>query len=299
MILPAISSVEEYRVAYADTATWIPAMRVLCARHALEAGKLQRTTLGTHLVFRTGGCAIKLFSTFWRDDFTKERAALMRIRGLPVPELIAEGELEGWPYLVIGWVDGVPAGEVWASLGDGDRYRVVRQPGELMAALHAQPAPPELAIDWNAFIAARIDRALAHHGATDPWTRWIETRLANFNDSPFTPVMLNADINGDHLQLSQEGGEWRITGLIDFGDAMAGHPFYEFVAPLCFYTFGRPKLSRALIDAYGLERTPEVMEQLTTYCLLHEFGRLEDFLMRHPAADGREFIHGLWGAAYG
>ena len=74
-----------------------------------------------------------------------------------------------------------------------------------------------------------------------------------------------------------------------------GHPHYEFVAPLCFYTFGQPKLSRVLVEAYGLRLTAERADRLTTYCLLHEFGRLKDFLRRYPAKDGPGFHRALWG----
>lgn len=66
-------------------------------------------------------------------------------------------------------------------------------------------------------------------------------------------------------------------------------------APLAFYTFGHPELSRVLLEAYGLELTPDVAGELTTWCLLHEFGRLRDFLERCPVADGPAFHRALWG----
>jgi hypothetical protein len=76
---------------------------------------------------------------------------------------------------------------------------------------------------------------------------------------------------------------------------MMGHPSYEFIAPLAFYCFGDPPASRALLEGYGLDLTPEVADRLTTYCLLHKFGRIGVFLARHPAADGAAFHRALWG----
>ena len=76
---------------------------------------------------------------------------------------------------------------------------------------------------------------------------------------------------------------------------MMGHPYYEFVAPLTYYTLGRPHLSRLLLEAYGLEVTPERAQRLTTYCFLHRFGRLPDYLARYPMVDGPAFHRALWG----
>jgi len=95
--------------------------------------------------------------------------------------------------------------------------------------------------------------------------------------------------------LVRDDAAWHVGGVIDFGDARIGHPFYEFIAPLAFYTFGEPALSRALVEAYGLTPTPSVRDALTTYCLLHEFGRLADFLSQHPVDTPAEFYAALWG----
>ena len=42
MILPEIKSEPEYVAVYADTDTWLPAMRAICDRHGLDAGDLRR-----------------------------------------------------------------------------------------------------------------------------------------------------------------------------------------------------------------------------------------------------------------
>ncbi|MFN2245353.1 MAG: hypothetical protein ACK2U2_23895, partial [Anaerolineae bacterium] len=81
----------------------------------------------------------------------------------------------------------------------------------------------------------------------------------------------------------------------DFGDAMMGHPHYEFVAPLMCLTIGEPSLSRVLVESYGLEFSPALADRLTTYCLLHQYGRLADILERHPASDGEDLVRAMWG----
>jgi hygromycin-B 7''-O-kinase len=267
----------------------------ICARHDLDANNLERQPAGTHVVFRTGSHIIKLYAPFWLEDFAAERAALQPLRGLPTPELVAQGEIEGWPYLVMTVVPGTPAEEIWPDLTGRERIDIAQQLGELMRRLHRQRPVAELALDWDVFLGERISGAEEFHAAIEPWHGWIRERLTDFHEPPFSPVLLHADITADHVLLSRTAQEWRITGLIDFGDAMMGHPFYEFIAPLAFYCFGDPPVSRALLEGYGLDLTPEVTDRLTTYCLLHKFGRIGVFLARHAVEDGAAFHRALWG----
>jgi len=293
-MLPTINSRGDYRALYADDAAWLPAMQVICARHGLDPAGLHRLGLGTHVVFRTGRTVIKLFCPLWEQDYPAEKAALELIRGLPTPELIATGVFEEWPYMLMTAVPGVPAEDVWDDLDDRDRVFIVEQLGRAMAKLHQHPPIPQLATDWDAFLEARLARWRKHHQPAEPWTSWLAEHLDHFTEPPFEPILLHADITAENLLLSESSGRWRISSFIDFGDAMMGHPHYEFVAPLAFYTLGRPQLSRLLLESYGLELTPERVQRLTTYCFLHRFGRLSDYVARYPMADGPSFHRALW-----
>ncbi len=246
-------------------------MHEICSRHGLDAGSLRREVLGSHVVFRADGRILKLFSPLWGGDHTSERAVLTHICGLPAPRITEEGDIDGWPYLALTIVPGLPALDVWSDLEVDQRADVVRQLGELMRKLHGHPPVHELAVDWDNFIGERIAACDHHHRAEEPWRSWIHGQLDGFTEPPFTPVLLSADITEDHLLLSQDQDQWLITGFIDFGDAMMGHPYYDFIAPLAFYCFGEPDLSYVLLDAYGLEPTDQTTRRLTTYCLLHRF----------------------------
>jgi hygromycin-B 7''-O-kinase len=298
VLLPRITSLDEYRAVYAVPETWLPAMREIATRHGLPGPAVQQP-LGTHVVFgfgdRGGGPIVKLFCPLWPADYQSEQISLAHQRGLPVPRLLAQGEIEGWPYLILSRVEGVPAVEVWPALGPEEKLRVVRQMGAFMRRLHQQPLPTGLPADWPTFLAERLARAEAHHDAPEPWRKWIRERIETFVEPPFDPVLLNGDLTGDHVLLVRRRGAWQMSGVIDFGDARIGHPFYEFIAPLAFYTFGQPALSRALVEAYSLEPSPALLDALTTYCLLHEFGRLSDFLAQHPAGSPAQFETALWG----
>lgn len=298
MLLPQIDSLESYRRVYSDPGTWLPAMHAIAARHDLP-GTPRQEPLGTHVVFGFGERIVKLFSPLWPQDFQVERIALRHAQELPAPRILGEGEVEGWPYLVLTRVAGVPAVELWAELSLAARHGIVRELGGLLRALHSAPPPAGLPGDWEGFLEERLTRAEGHHDAPEPWRSWIRGQLRDFHPPSHEYVLLNGDLTGDHVLLTEQEGGWGIGGVIDFGDARVGHPFYDFVAPLAYYTYGEPELSLALLDAYGLEPTDENLGALTRFCLLHEFGRLRDFLARFPVETPQAFEEALWGRAVG
>jgi hygromycin-B 7''-O-kinase len=294
-MLPPIRSRDDYRFIYTDDDIWLPAMQAICSRHRLEPAGLRRLSLGTHLIFATGQTVLKLFCPLWAQDYPAEKALLEALQGLPIPELITTGTLEGWPYMLMTLLPGVPAGEVWGDLDHRDRRRIVQQLGPIMAGLHRQPPIPQLATDWSAFLQERLSHWREHHQPAGPWIDWLAARLDHFEEPPFEPVLVHADITKENLLLTEGVSGWQISGLIDFGDAMMGHPYYDFIAPLAEYTLGRPPLARRLVEAYGLEWTPELAQRLTTTCFLHRLASLTDYLAQYPLVDGPSFIQALWG----
>ena len=294
-MLPAIASKEEYRALYRDTAAWLPAMETICERHGLDASALRREPPGTHIVFRVGPLILKLFCTLWGDDYYTERAVLRRLQGVRAPQVVAEGEFEGWPYLIITSVPGRPVEGIWHGLDMGERRSILEQLGGFMRTLHQQPPVPELDMEWDQFLAERVAQWEEHHQADGAWRDWIRGRVSGFHEPGFQPVLLTADITDEHVLVVDRDGRWKFSGVIDFGDAMMGHPHYDFVAPLVCLTIGEPSLSRILVESYGMELTPALAGRLTTYCLLHKYGRLADILDRCSASNGDELHRAIWG----
>ena len=220
--------------------------------------------------------------------------------GLPAPAMLAHGKIDGWPYLLQSRAAGVPAQSVWRELPLRVRRGLVGEMGALLRRLHDHSLPEGLDADWDSFLRARVEGAEEHHSAQEPWSSWIRSRLQVFVEPPFPHVFLHADLTEDHFLLTRrEDGSWSITGIIDFGDARIGHPFYDFTAVLADYTLGVPELSYQLLEGYGLESTPEVEEGLLSFCLLHEFGRLQDFLDAHAMEGPADFRRALWGTDSG
>ena len=84
---------------------------------------------------------------------------------LPIPELLFEGERDGWPYLVITRLPGVVGSEVWPALPEDQKERVLAQIGATIAEVQRAP-PGELSRiepGWDAF-HRRADRRAAARG---------------------------------------------------------------------------------------------------------------------------------------
>jgi hygromycin-B 7''-O-kinase len=293
MLLPEIKTYEDYRAVYRDVGVWLPAMHVICQRHGLDASQLEFAPPGTHVVFKVEGDRyIKLFAPPWRDDLTPERLVLGKLSdrpGPPLPRLVAEGEIEGWSYLIMTAVEGVPLNEVWGSMSMWDKERIATRCGELMAWLHAVPTEglADIGIDWPAFVErqtrACIDE-IAQAGLDERWTR--ETaeffaQLPPLFEPDFQPVLLSADITDGHILVSLREGKWDMTGFIDFGDAMLGHPHYELAAPACCITHNSPRLQRAMMLAYGYSEDQlngDLADRLMAYTLIHRYINVPDLL---------------------
>lgn len=294
-MLPTVDKLEDYRRSYRDAGVWLPVMRAICQRHSLDASQLEFAPPGTHVVFRIEGLYLKLFAPLWADDFVTERLVLHRLSEradalpVPTPHLVAEGEIEDWPYLVVTAVEGMPLCQVWDEMDVHDREHVAACCGELMAALHATPTEglEPIAVDWPAFVEEQTQACfdgIARAGLGERWVHDVHAffaRLPPLFEPGFRLVLLNADLTDEHVLVSRREGRWEVTGYIDFGDAMLGHPHYEFAAPGCSITRGFPCLQQAMLLAYGFaedQLDKALADRLMAYTLLHRFITVPELL---------------------
>jgi hygromycin-B 7''-O-kinase len=295
MLLPDTRTLSGYRQVYRDPAVWLPAMRAICERHGLDAAQLELAPPGCHVVFRVDRDRyIKLFSPLWPDDFRSERLVLRALSErndlpLPISRLLAEGQIEGWPYLILAAVEGVPLYKVWDAMTGADREHVAARCGEFMAALHAVPTVglEAIAVDWPAFVERQATSCLNELAQSGLDKRWHHAVRAFLDGLPplfepgFQPVLLSADVTDEHILVTERGGRWEVTGYIDFGDAMLGHPYYEFVGPGWFMARGSPDLVRTMLLTYGFaptELNSTLADQLMAYTLLHRFVNVPELL---------------------
>ncbi len=72
--------------------------------------------------------------------------------------------------------------------------------------------------------------------------------------------------------MSSEGGNWRLSGLIDFGDVMTGWGEYDLLGPSAFMTAGMPGRVRSLLGGFGYSRSDidfTMKRRLMALMLLH------------------------------
>ena len=97
-----------------------------------------------------------------RDQFVSERLSLAQLRGrlrIPIPEIVAEGERDGWPYLVITHLPGIVGSEAWPALAEDQKERVLAEIGATIAEVQRTPLGELSRIEprWDVFMARQIE----------------------------------------------------------------------------------------------------------------------------------------------
>jgi hygromycin-B 7''-O-kinase len=287
-LLPILPDRAAYESLQPDVQIWLPAMQIICQRHGLPAGALARLSEGTNVIFAAGTQhIIKLYPPHWRRLCAVERLVAGHLHGklsVTTPEIVAAGELEGWPYLVMQRLAGHSLAEVWDHLPLANQQQLVIDLGSLVAQLHALPTHGLDALegDWPALVADRIYGCVARHreqGMPAAWLEQLPAYLAHAQPlypPSFAPAMVSGDIHQYHLLVVDAQGHWRLAGLFDFDDARIGFAEYDLAATGLFLMYGRPQLLRAFLQAYGYrdaDLTDALSQRLLAYTLLHRYRR--------------------------
>jgi hygromycin-B 7''-O-kinase len=263
-------------------------MEEICACHGLPASELTAARDGTTVVFLTERHVIKLYPPFWESGAAAESTILAHVEGklgVPTPAVLATGQLDGWPYLVMTRLQGVILVDVWQGLAEPHRRSVAHQLGEILARLHALPTRAlsdhqVLTERWRRLLARPIEECVAiHRGHGAPET-WLAQLPAFFERRPplhpleFAPVLVNGDVHWWHLLVAERDGGWSLVGLFDFDDAMLGWWEAELAAPALFFLGRQPSVLAACLRGYGGERlvTDEgLARRLMAYALLNRY----------------------------
>jgi hygromycin-B 7''-O-kinase len=282
--LPVLSDYEAFHAWRADRSRWLPVALDIAHGHGLKTAALHVFATGTNLVIDIGdGLILKIFPPMLRDQFVSERLSLVQLRGrlgVPIPELLFEGERDGWPYLVITRLSGVLGSEVWPALAECQKERLLAQIGATIAEVQRVP-PGELSRiepGWQRFIARQIEGCRARHTCLGLPQKFLD----GFDDilrdaAALIPlgdpqVILIGEYIPENFLLSREGNKWRLSGLFDFGDVMTGFADYDLLGPSAFMTAGMPRRVRSLFEGFGYSSadvTPDLKRRLMALMLLH------------------------------
>ena len=261
--LPPVTDLAAFRAYRAEPARWLQAARDIAREHGVAWSEPVVFATGTNLVVGLGDRLIlKIFPPFHRSQFISERGTLRVLAGqlrIDVPELIAEGEREQWPYLIMTRLSGVVASEVWPNMAEADKERVLRQLGETIAAVQQVPPGELLQVTraWADVMYDQFEGCRARHqrlGLVAKFLDGLDDLLRDARElipMDTKPVILVGEYILENFQVARDGDGWRISGLFDFGDVFTGIGDYDLLGPSAFMSAGRPGRVRSLLEGYG------------------------------------------------
>ncbi|SFK02371.1 aminoglycoside 3'-phosphotransferase/choline kinase family protein [Bradyrhizobium sp. Gha] len=292
---PAFADARAFRAFRSDSSRWLGIALDIARSHDVDISWPHVFSTGTNLVIGFGDTLIlKIFPPLLRAQFVSERGSLMQLAGrlhLPIPEIVAEGERDGWPYLIITRLTGTLGSEAWPSLPEAQKERVLRQIGETIAAVQGAPLGPLAEIEprWDAFMRAQMQGCKARHtrlGLAPKFLEGLDDLLRDAAtlipmDAP--PVILIGEYIPENFLLACHDGDWSLAGLFDFGDVRAGWRDYDLLGPSAFMSAARPGRVRSLLEGFGYPNPDFALKRrLMALMLLHQASDLNS----HICIDG-------------
>ncbi|BBB58939.1 phosphotransferase [Undibacterium sp. KW1] len=287
-------------IANTPLTAWMPVLKYLQQAFDLPAEPWEKIPLGANALFGLGeGVIVKLVPPNWRRQGDKEILVAPLLEGklsLQTPRLIASGEIDHWVFVIFSRLQGTLLADIWPSLDIEQKRSIMLQTGQLVRELGSVKFDTDIAIkvDWPNYIQNLITDCMARHQRRKmPETLltqvmpYIEAAggFAKAGDLRF----IHMDIHPWNLMAKQEQGQWRLTGLLDFGDAIVGNSDrLEILTPMIFMAQGNPLLLQALLQSYGGMTdisAAELQRQLTAYMLIRPDCDVT-FCMQQVPADG-------------
>lgn len=309
--LPHVTDAASLRAFRSAPSQWLPIAFDIARSHGLDVSAPHVFATGTNLVVGLGETLIlKIFPPLLRAQFISERGSLTQLVGhldLPIPEIVAEGARDGWPYLVITRLAGTLGSEVWPHLPEDQKERVLRQIGETIASVQRVPLGELAHIEprWGAFMRQQMQGCKARHtrlGLAPKFLAGLDDLLRDAArlipmDAP--PVILIGEYIPENFLLACDDGEWSLKGLFDFGDVLAGWRDYDLLGPSAFMAAGRPGRVRSLLEGFGYPRPDFALKRrLMALMLLHRASDLNSHICiegwQERAADLVELQELIW-----
>lgn len=282
MKLPHFTDADSFLAFRPDPRQWLGIAIDIARSHGLDTSSPHVFATGTNLVVGLSEKLIlKIFPPLLRAQFVSERGSLAQLAGrlsLPIPEIVAEGERDGWPYLVITRLAGTLGSEVWPQLAEDQKERLLRQIGETIAAVQRAPLGPLAEIEprWDAFMRAQMQGCKARHtrlGLAPKFLEGLDDLLRDAAklipmDAP--PVILVGEYIPQNFLLACHDDQWSLAGLFDFGDVLTGWRDYDLLGPSAFMSAGRPGRVRSLLEGFGYATLDFALKRrLMALMLLH------------------------------
>ncbi len=290
--LPQIRDRNHYEELFKESSHWARAVAFVAEKHQLK-GEIRRGVFGSHVVYRVGDCWLKLMAPLFAGEMAYELSGLRAVEEkltVETPNILATGELEGWPYLITNHIEGEPIRNVWPKYDLNQKLKLAEQIARITLEISSCEADEILRnrFVWNEFIQKQYDTCeeiQKEKGLPAEWLPHLPSYLRRFNISEFQttkPVLLHADLHYEHF-LVVGGDTPKISGIIDMADSQVGHFEYELVAPTAFIFNGNQALLRSYLSSCGVNQrdlNQRYSEKLLGWALLHRYCRLNNYFKK-------------------
>lgn len=291
-----------YSENFKDTTFGEVEARQIMASLKIESKEIHRKIEGSSLLFRVDDNWLKLTPPFWIDAIETEKKLLNHFYkklSLQIPQIIHEGEFQGWKFILLSHVDGSSFVEIHKEFDNLDRDRMVEDLSQLMQEV-VQVPPIQLNRafgDWRNFAKKRIHDMSFHKekGISDFWIDQISNLLIEVGPAILSLDdyrIIHADLNHEHI-LFQKSNCWHMSGLIDFADGMLAPKEVELILPFLVFFRSDKERQRKLLAQIGIDtktyKVPfsRLMMGLT---LCNRFLHFEEWFSREIKKEGLKNI---------
>ena len=254
-----IPRLEQFEALHANDC-WLDIGAEICRRLGLQFSQLRRSEHGESVVLIIDDSFILKIYKPSKNGFAREKAAIDLIEGhtrIPIPEIIAEGDYEGFQYLVTTQISGgLMTRQQWLETDRREQLSLLEQLAAGLHQLHTIKSD-HVEFDWPAFIRHQAETSLARQRSEGGNPAWIESLPRYIEDNiGLIPTdgrssFMHGDVHFGNIRVVNENGRLRITGLFDFADSLKGFHEYEFIAIGVLMTQGQGDLQREFFRMYG------------------------------------------------
>ena len=281
---PDILDEEDFERWRSTSDRWLPVVIEIARRAKLDAVSPTSFKTGTNLVVDLNGAAVlKIFPPLYATQFAVERIALRQLDGrlsVPIPRILAEGEDNGWSWLIITKLPGTVGSEVWPVLSEQERIAILGDIGRTIAEVQAVDPGELLEMQpaWPDFIKHQTKACIARHRSQGLKTSLLADlpvllhAASSVLPPDVQPVILTGEWIPENLLLTETSTGWKLAAVIDFGDVMTGWREYDLLGPSTFICAGVPGRLQSFLEGYGVtaeDYDDAMRRRLTTLMMLH------------------------------
>jgi hygromycin-B 7''-O-kinase len=239
---------------------WLAIGAEICRRHGIPHTLITRAEHGESVVLYVEDRFVLKIYRPWKTGFGREKLALenvVRRLELEVPEIAAEGNVEGYDYLITTRIPGrLMTRAEWLSVDRDAQIGLLHQLADGLQVLHSVDSG-RIDFDWAEFVRKQAAGAVERQRSEGGNPEWLE-RLPSYIDENLRlipldgpHVFLHGDVHFGNIRIVEHHGRLKIAGLFDFADSLRGFHAYDFIAVGVLMIQGQGDLQREFFRRYG------------------------------------------------